>query len=124
MPAAEAIYSPYDFRYISDSFNMSISPAGTDALVPVPVKAEGDDCARAAALMNEWLSPFDVHTWRDASYVYRLIQELASENGSLYYLMDGEHAAGLWAQWGIERRNRGFCISAARTLKRPARGPR
>lgn len=123
MPAAEAIYSPYDFRYISDSFNMSISPAGKDALVPVPVKAEGDDCARAAALMNEWLSPFDVHTWRDASYVYRLIQELASENGTLCYLMDGEHAAGLWAQWGIEKKEQRLLYIGGPYLEKTCQGP-
>ena len=56
-------------------------------------------------------------------YVYRLIQELASENGTLCYLMDGEHAAGLWAQWGIEKKEQRLLYIGGPYLEKTCQGP-
>ena len=64
-----------------------------------------EDCELAAAYMERWISArYEMYTRRDSAYVSRLVKELASENGTLEFLYDGERLVGLQAIWGWNTR--------------------
>lgn len=84
-------------------------PDGVPGLTRIPCQDTPEDCERAAAYMEKWLSArYEMYTCRDSAYVSRLVKELASEQGTLYFLMDGEALVGLQAVWGIETREQRF----------------
>lgn len=101
MPAAEAIYRPFDFRFIAEKENFSLRGEFTR----VPVESHLWDCKKAADFMKKWLTEhYEIFTRRDISYVERLVKELKSEDGELSFLYDGDLLMGLEAFWGREKR--------------------
>lgn len=79
MPAAEAIYLPYDFRTV---YEQQIRYAGTEE--KAMTEANDDDCRELADFANEQLSKkYQVYAKRDAAYYERLIKEYKSDGGRL-----------------------------------------
>lgn len=107
MPAAEAIYRPFDFRMIWKKPLLYLDPAVLERIRKVPVSEEEADCKKAAEYMEEWLATkSQVHTCRDGAYVRRYLRELAGEDGELYFLKDKqENDLGLLGLTGTEKEN-------------------
>ena len=112
MPAAQAIYSPYDFRFIGDLWKLRLkaasdSPSGEGQKHSIgmePVTMDRSDLKRAAHFMERWLCRFDVYACRDEAYVSRLLKELESEQGEMYFLRKDGDLIGMYASWGIGSR--------------------
>lgn len=103
MPAAEAIYLPFDFTTVYQKKGWKLKEEAEKALHRVICKATEEDCGKAAAWMNQWLSErFEVYCERSADYVARLLKELESEAGELEFLYDGERLVGMQAFWGLK----------------------
>ena len=56
MPASEAIYTPFEFRYIWDTPSLSRDEDSIQALTAKTVTESEQDCQIAAKFMNSWLS--------------------------------------------------------------------
>ena len=106
MPAAEEIYRPFGFRFIWKKPRLVLKPEAEAALIQTPVSGE-EDCKKAGALMESWLSVHSqLHTCRDGAYVRRLLRELESEDGQLYFLREKEgEPVGLLGLAGKEKKD-------------------
>lgn len=107
MPAAEAIYRPFGFTYIFDQPRWRLQASAEGKLQRKRVAGkqrmsqESLDAASAASWMMGWLQyHYQVFAVRDAAYVELLLEELASEDGALEALYDGDRLAGFQAAWG------------------------
>lgn len=107
MPASEAIYTPFDFRYIWDAPSLSRDEDSIQALTAKAITESEQDCQIAAKFMNSWLSKHaQLHTVRDHSYIRRLLRELKSEDGELLFLYRGDQLVGLQAVTGEKKDQR------------------
>lgn len=89
MPAAEAIYRPFDFRFIWKRQKLQLVSDAREKLEQIPVSESREDCEAAGAYMEQWLSKrSQVYTCRDEAYVRRMKKELESEKRELYFLRD------------------------------------
>lgn len=96
MPAAEAIYTSYDFRtvYEQERKRCPVKEAVTiiekgEELSVMPVEQE--DCMALAAAANQSLAAgYQVYALRDQAYYSRLIREYESDGGRLMVYRDGE----------------------------------
>lgn len=107
MPASEAIYRPFQFAFIyrQPKFRLTEEAVGRLERRPCAGAAGSGEPAEAAAFMEQWIgSRYEAYCRRDSAYVERLIRELASEEGTLDFLWDGELLAGLQAEWGLNKR--------------------
>lgn len=87
MPASEAIYRPFDFRFIWKKPLLDLKQTAEEELEKIPVSENEEECKRGAELMERWLGEHSqLYTCRDAAYVRRLQRELGSEDGELYFL--------------------------------------
>lgn len=119
MPADEAIYRPFQFAYICGQEKWKEAEAAA-GLSRVSVESEADSEA-AAAYMERWLSGrYQVYCRRDKAYVRRLLAELASENGRLEALLEHGRLAGLFADWGLEKREQRLLMTDE-AFSRPAK---
>lgn len=102
MPAAQEIYLPFQFAFISDSSVLKLTDSAKDKLERRACSDTPEDCVTAAAYMEQWLKErYEVYCKRDGDYVSRLIKEIGSEDGTLQLLYDGEEMVGLRAEWGL-----------------------
>ena len=135
MPAAEAIYRPFDFRFIYDQPHLRFgdgSRAGEAPAEDVPAwektPASGEASlagaaweeiplpltAQAAEEISRWqmenlTGRFEVCTVRDEAYVRRQMLELASEAGCLGICRDrAGNILGMESWWGFEKREQRF----------------
>lgn len=111
MPADEAIYRPFGFTYIYRQPRWKlredrICKLQRTALIPWQDTAlQRQELSAAAAWLNDWLSRrYDLFAVRDEAYLYRLIDEIASENGTLDLLYDQETLVGMVSEWGWKER--------------------
>lgn len=105
MPAAKEIYLPFSFAYMADIPSFSLNTTASDLLTRVECQDNEEDCEKAAGYMEKWLSArYELYCNRDAAYVSRLLKELSSENGQLYFLYDGDKLAGVQAIWGFTKK--------------------
>lgn len=95
MPAAEAIYYPFGFRYFYESNTGTMEPCGTDETeagaelsVRPAVSSDIPDLAAFAEKIQPEL--FDCYTRRDCHYYEMLLPELASEGGGLLLVTQTE----------------------------------
>lgn len=130
MPAAEAIYRPFGFTYIfrqpgwelvnedgltrrpllgADENKGAAENSGAARCATVqPVAAAWRDTAGKrrylewlADWMNRWLERrYQVFAVRDDRYLLRLMEEIASENGTFDVLYDQDVMIGVQATWG------------------------
>ncbi len=102
MPAAEAIYTPFQFAFVYDQ---PIWQLKKDRILKRISIEEKEDIRRAAGWMQQWLKQrYEVFARRDEAYVDSLICEVKSEAGSLDLLYDGEHLVGIQGIWGREKK--------------------
>lgn len=112
MPAAEAIYTPFDFRFVFRQSLWQLTREAGQRLKRQRVETQ-EDCRRAAQWMESWLSSqYQVYARRDEAYVSRLVKELASEDGALEFLLDGDKPVGLQAFWGCGKREQRLLYAA------------
>lgn len=109
MPADEAIYLPFGFTYIFRQPRFSLGggwePDVQDVAAGAGGMSYGERLAALARWMEEWLGRrYQVYARRDEAYLRRLVDELASEGGTLEILSDGGAIAGAMAWWGREKR--------------------
>lgn len=88
MPAAEAIYLPYDFRTVYEQRQRAYKEEERSGACP----AQRSDAAALADAAEKFLSEnYQLYVKRDASYYERLMKECDSENGKLMvYRKDGK----------------------------------
>lgn len=106
MPAAEAIYLPFDFRFVWKKPRLVLKRPAEEILEKVPVSGEAD-WEKAGQFMEKWLAErSQIYTFRDTAYVRRLLRELESEDGELYFLKgEGEEPLGLQGLTGREKKD-------------------
>jgi len=106
MPADEAIYRPFGFTYIYRQPHWRLREDAMKSLDKRPLKTEENGSFKlAAAWMNLWLeNRYEMHTVRDETYLRRLADEVASENGEIEVLYEGGRMVGIVSEWGWERR--------------------
>ncbi len=121
MPAAEAIYTPFQFAFIYDqpvwNLKEDIKLKHTSIEETVPAgNMMGMDVAdklvqqiqpiqMAADWMQQWLEQrYEVFTKRDTDYVTSLIREVKSELGSLDFLYDQKQLVGIQSIWGCKEK--------------------
>lgn len=89
MPAAEAIYAPYDFVTVSGQTHYEYQGEKDRQGVPIVAKYElalaiTDNCEELAAIGEEKLtSKYRVCTKRDTNYYNRLLKEQTCQNGGI-----------------------------------------
>ncbi len=109
MPADEAIYRPFGFTYIFRQPQWRL--ADETGIVRRPLSGPADTAGKRgyvewlADWMNRWLERrYQVFAVRDAAYLLRLQEELASEDGTLDVLYDNDAMIGVQAVWGRDER--------------------
>ena len=121
MPAAEAIYLPFGFRFIYDQahWGWNMETAGEDSRLrretysAAQILADPRLIREIARWQQRFLEQrFEVLAVRDEAYIRRLMAELASENGFvslLYRQEEGETAiAAMESAWGLEKTEQRF----------------
>ena len=140
MPAAKAIYTPFQFAFIYDqpvwNLKEDIKLKHTSIEETVPAgNMMGMDVAdklvqqvqpiqMAADWMQQWLEQrYEVFTKRDTDYVTSLIREVKSELGSLDFFMIRNSLWEFRVSGGAKKRNSAFCIqkTVIRSWKRKSR---
>ena len=107
MPASEAIYRPFQFAFICRQPKFRLTEEARRHLSFRPLGIDGGcgDAELAASYMEKWLSArYEAYCFRDEAYVKRLVREVASEDGTLELLYDGERLCGLFSEWGLGER--------------------
>lgn len=111
MPAAEAIYTPYDFRFIYCQETGVLKRPEGEEQGEADVKCTDAGLRDAEALSAYFAGNFDrrwqVCTKRDEEYWRTVIMEQQSEKGGVCILRDGEKIAGVFsyaAEDGLEIR--------------------
>lgn len=96
MPAAEAIYKPFGFRFIyKQSYGKIKGKNMSDGNCEI-VSVTEKECGDIAEYANEKLQEYDVVTWRNAEYYQTMLSELASENGGILIAKQEEKIAGVF----------------------------
>lgn len=118
MPAAEAIYRPFGFRFVWDSCPAvwREGPEGSWEEVDLgqALRSDEDSCAsirELAVWQQEFLEKrYEIWAVRDEAYIRRMMLELASENGSWRLLRDREtgRILGMESWWGWGSREQRF----------------
>lgn len=102
MPADEAIYRPFGFTFIYDQ--PYLEWCEEERLTKKTVQSE-EMLKQLEVWLDRWLSEHDqVYAVRTAEYLKRLLMELASEQGTLQMVFDGERLIGAESFWGLEER--------------------
>ncbi len=85
MPAAEAIYTPYDFRFVYDQNVCKYRACERNGEESLSLeKARMSDGAELAGFFNEnFAERFQVYAIRDEQYYQMMLFELQSENGGI-----------------------------------------
>lgn len=97
MPAAEAIYTPYDFRFIyaqnqAESYGMEGEPSA------IIMEAGPQDVSDMAEFFNaNFAGDYQVYAVRDANYYQTMIFEQHSENGGVKLLKKDGDIVGMFA---------------------------
>lgn len=89
MPAAEAIYLPYDFRTVYEQKYRIYRENSED--MKRAEEAEEEDCARLSEIAEKYLEKnYQVYAKRDEAYYKRLLKEYASDEGKVMLYKDGD----------------------------------
>lgn len=116
MPASEAIYRPFQFAFIYRQPKFRLTREAKERLFFSPLAADGEsgETKLAASYMEEWLGArYEAYCSRDEAYVKRLVKELASEDGTLELMYDGERLCGLFSEWGLGEREQRLLYTEA-----------
>lgn len=96
MPAAEAIYTPYDFRFIYAQ--NQCESMGADEADAEFTDAKMRDAAEMAAFFNgHFARSYQVYAVRDEKYYQTMILEQQSENGGVMLIRKEQKIVGMFA---------------------------
>ena len=92
MPAKEAIYLPFDFRFVYTQ-RQGIIQGRQDVAMNVSIReATNKDCQMLAEFANDSLQGKDIYVKRSDAYYQCLIQEMKSENGGIIIIEENNQA--------------------------------
>lgn len=96
MPAAEAIYTPYDFRFVYDQnvWKYTVVEKQEQKSLPVSEAGIGDGADLAAFFMEYFAERFQIYAVRDEQYYQTMLFEQQSENGGIAILKRSEKIVG------------------------------
>ncbi|CUX48610.1 GNAT family N-acetyltransferase [Clostridium sp. C105KSO13] len=97
MPAAEAIYTPYDFRFVYRQNQTEMY--GKEGIVEVDLKdaGPGDSADMAEFFRNYFALQYQVYALRDEKYYQTMIFEQMSENGGVKLMKLDGRIVGMFA---------------------------
>lgn len=96
MPAAEAIYYPFDFRFVYRQRQSVVSgKKGMQGDLQI-IHAKEKDCGVAAEFANWFLRDYQVVAERDADYYKTLIAEQESESGGVVMVRNQNQLVGIF----------------------------
>lgn len=115
MPAAEAIYTPFQFAFIYDQPVWKLKENAELERISIEETGAAEECVDADAQqktvqqiadwMQHWLEQrYEVFAKRDDAYVTSLLREVKSELGSLDLLYDQKQLVGVQSIWGREEK--------------------
>lgn len=96
MPAAEAIYKPFGFKFVYEQKKGTIKGKAYEGSDIMFVMAGENDCQEIADFANRFLEDYDVVTWRDASYYETLLAEQESEEGGILLAKKHDKIVGVF----------------------------
>ncbi len=111
MPADKAIYEPFDFRFVFRQPQWEKKNLEGEAGIRIVSGAasEEQNFEELSSFMESWMRRrFQVYGIRDQAYAANLVKELASEEGIITRIYQGNTLAGLEAVWGQEEKERRF----------------
>ena len=96
MPAAEAIYTPYDFRFVyhQNVWKYTVVEKQEQKSLPVSEAGIGDGADLAAFFMEYFSERFQIYAVRDEQYYQTMLFEQQSENGGIAILKRSEKIVG------------------------------
>lgn len=97
MPAAEAIYLPYDFRFVYRQKQGIVKGKRDEKAEYVFRNAIPKDCEAMAEFAREQLAPYQIYAKRDAAYYAVMQKEQESENGSVMLIQKDDMLTGFFA---------------------------
>ena len=112
MPAAEAIYKPFGFRYIYEQERGSFTGIKAEDDNFEFLYAKEEDCFEMAAFANEQLSKYDIVTWRTEGYYKMILKEQISDRGGILLVKHHGKLAGVFCftvDENVEFREPLFC---------------
>lgn len=96
MPAAEAIYRPFGFRFIYSQRQARLKAAGTGRM-PKDFwlkKAQEEDLRALSAFASQVLAPYRVVALHTEAYFSRLLKEQECQDGEIMLIMRGKEICG------------------------------
>lgn len=96
MPAAEAIYYPYDFRFIYRQGQCEVSGKVKKNDTLEIIFAEENNCAELAAFSNAFLADRQVVAVRDEKYYQTILAEQKSEHGGIVIAKQNDCIVGMY----------------------------
>lgn len=101
MPAAEAIYDPFGFRFIYAA-NVGTGISSAPDRITAKVQQDPERSMSEILEFSDRVLPHisDCYTRRDASYYRMLLAELKSESGGLVQVRERDRIIGLVPFWG------------------------
>ena len=96
MPAAEVIYTPYDFRFVYDQnvWKYTVVEKQEQKSLHVSEAGIGDGADLAAFFMEYFSERFQIYAVRDEQYYQTMLFEQQSENGGIAILKRTEKIVG------------------------------
>lgn len=96
MPAAEVIYTPYDFRFVYDQnvWKYTVVEKQEQKSLLVSEAGIGDGADLAAFFMEYFSERFQIYAVRDEQYYQTMLFEQQSENGGIAILKRSEKIVG------------------------------
>lgn len=96
MPAAEAIYYPYDFRFVYRQRQCEVVGKEKQEGAPELLFAKESDCAKLAEFANNYLKEKQVVAVRDKNYYLTLLAEQESEYGGIVIAKREGYIVGIY----------------------------
>lgn len=94
VPAAEAIYRPFDFRFVYNQRQGIINGSAAGGEGIRMREALPSDCCDLSAFAEECLDPYQIYTVRDSNYYEIMLKEQASQMGGIKMVYDGDRLIG------------------------------
>ena len=95
MPAAEAIYYPYDFRFVYTRKQGEMCGENNESTVEIRV-ATVSDCGKLATFSNDFLKGYQVTAHRDEAYFEMFLREQESQDGGIIVMEKQGEMVGMF----------------------------
>ena len=95
MPAAEAIYYPYDFRFVYTRKQGEMCGENNESTVEIRIATQ-EDCGKLAEFSNGFLENFQVAAHRDEAYFEMFLAEQESQDGGIMMMEKQEEMVGMF----------------------------